>query len=138
MKDFIYIRWQAGGGCGHTIGCGVTVQDISAESREEAIEKIIDLGADWKEKLAADIADDGDVEGWFDDFICDSGVYDVSSDNEFRISEGILYEVKSAMGMKPILKKKLAEANAFKTELLKKAAEDLEKQQYEALKKKFG
>jgi hypothetical protein len=124
---YYYIRRQSQG-CDYTIGCGISVKEIRAKSKEEAIEKIIGLPDDWKEW------DDDSLH----DNLCSSGLADVAEDAwERKICSAELIEVNNSIDLMPILKFKLKEIQDFRSERKKKAAEDEEKLQYEKLKKKF-
>lgn len=46
MKTYIAYLKQAGEGCDYTIGCGRTVIDISANSMDEAQQKLVEIIAD--------------------------------------------------------------------------------------------
>lgn len=135
-KTYLYIRRQENG-CDYTIGCGISVQHIKANSKEEAIKKIIDLPDNWKQELKTWIDEDGDIDGCYHDTICDTGMGDIM-DRDNPIQNADLIEVSDETDMMPILEAKLAEAEAFKKELLNAQKEKAELEQYEKLKKKFG
>lgn len=135
-KKYYYIRRQENG-CDYTIGCGVSIQLIRADSREEAIKKIIDLPDNWKQELKDWISEDGDIDGCYHDTIADTALGDIT-DRDNPITSADLIEVSDEIDMMPILEEKLAEAEAFKKELLDAQKEKAELEQYEKLKKKFG
>lgn len=138
-KRYYYIRRQ-NGGCDYTIGCGISIQTIRASSKEEAIKKIIDLPDNWKQELKEWVDQEGgDVDGCYHDTIADSGMGDIMPDDYVtRISSAELIEVTDEIDMMPILRAKLAEAEAFRKELSDAQKEKAELEQYEKLKKKFG
>lgn len=138
MKKYYCIREQAGDGCDYSIGCGTTISMIHADSLEEAQKKIIDLPDTWKEDLLAQIATDGDVDGWYHDYLVDSGLGAVMPDDYgTKIASVSLIEVSEEIDMMPILRAKLVEAEAFKDGLNQAANEEAERAAYEKLKKKF-
>lgn len=135
-KTYLYIRRQENG-CDYTIGCGVSIRQIRASSKEEAIKKIIDLPENWKQELKDWIAEDGDIDGCYHDTIADSALGDIM-DGDNPITSAELIEVSDEIDMMPLLEAKLAEAEAFKKELSDAQKEKAELEQYEKLKKKFG
>lgn len=136
-KTFLYIRRQDKG-CDYTIGCGISVSYIKADSKEEAIKKIIDLPDNWKEELEEWIKEGDDIEDCYHDTIADSGLGYIMSDEYNSINSATLIEIVDEIDMMPILEEKFAEAEAFKKGLMNKANEDAELKQYEKLKKKLG
>jgi hypothetical protein len=127
VRKYLYIREQ-NGGCDHTIGCGIDIEEIEAESLEDAIEQVINFTDDYKD------LDDGQLS----DQLCDSGLSGVSEDAwEYKIVAARLIEISSSTNMMPILKAKLAEVNDFRNERKNKAKDAEELKQYEKLKKKF-
>lgn len=138
-KKYYCLREQAGQGCDYTIGCGIAIDIIYANSLEEAQKKLISLPETWKEDLVAWIEkEDGDVDDCYNDIICESGLDYVRSDEYGpRMASITLLEVTEEVDMMPILRTKLAEAEAFKDSLLQKVGEEAERAAYEKLKKKF-
>lgn len=136
-KKFLYIRRQENG-CDYTIGCGISVRIIKADSKEEAIKKIIDLPDNWKEELVNWIGQDNDIDGCYHDTVADTGLSAVM-DGEYEnpIDSADLIEVADEIDMLPILEAKLEETEAFKKKLHEEAQEKSEREQYEKLKKKF-
>lgn len=137
-KHFIYVRTQESG-CDYTIGCGISLEDIYADSKEDAIKQIIALSDSWKEDLREWIKqEDGDIDGCYHDTMVDTGLTDVM-DDPYVTKPNNLYvlEIADSFSMIGILKLKLRAAEDFKAELLKEAKESSEKEQYEKLKKKF-
>jgi len=135
MKKFIYIRRQ-NNGCDYTIGCGISAKVIMAESKDEAIKKIINVDDTWKEDLIQNF-EDGCLEDFFYDYVAGSGLIDLHDDNDFKIASAVLYEVSDEINMIPVLSSSLKELTDFKDNLLEEAKEKEERAQYEKLKKKF-
>lgn len=138
-KKYYCLREQSGQGCDYTIGCGIAIDTIYANSLEEAQKKIIDLPDTWKEDLVKWIEEEnGDVDGCYHDTICDTGLsYVMSNDYGPTMDSVTLIEVTEEIDMISILRVKLAEAEAFKDSLNQKANEEAERAAYEKLKKKF-
>lgn len=126
MRYFL-LRRQKGEGCDYTIGCGLSFEEIEADSRKEAIEQVIDLPDDWE-----NITDEDELH----DMLGDTGLSNVEP-GEFEMEEVVLFEVKEAIDLIPILKKKLFEVENHKSHLRDKEREAAERAQYEKLKKKF-
>jgi len=125
-KTYLYIRRQGSVGCDYTIGCGIDVQRIAANSMEDAMKKIINISDDWKESSNPA------------DWICDSGLVDVQrGEYSQNIVVADLIEISGEVNMIPILKTKLAEIESAQKEIDKKVSEDIEFKKYEELKKKF-
>ena len=135
MKKFIYIRRQTNG-CDYTIGCGISATVIMAESKDEAIKKIINVDDTWKEDFKQNF-EDGCLEDFFYDYVAGSGLIDLHNDNDFKISSAFLYEISDETNMIPVLYSSLKKLTDFKDNLLKQAEEKSERAQYEKLKKKF-
>lgn len=135
-KEYYYIRRQSAG-CDYSIGCGVSIGRISASSKEEAIERIIGLSAEWEKEYRAAVKNGKDAEDYYSDLIASTGLYTVSPNKENSIFHAQLLEVVSDTDILPILEAKLLEISSLKDSLLKEEQEKFERKQYEKLKKKF-
>jgi hypothetical protein len=132
---YFYIRRQSGG-CDYTIGCGISVEELSADNMEDAIKEVIDLPDDWKSQCEEGGEDNFDDN--LHEMLADCGLGDILDRNEFRIESGEILEVKNIVNMMPILKEKLQEVYAFKKEFEDKTQSDSERALYEKLHKKYG
>lgn len=128
MKYYLFRR-QSGQGCDYTIGCGLSLERLSAKTKEEAIEEVIDLPDDWQE-----IEDEDELH----DILCDTGLSDADPAGFRPMSEVTLLEVASETDLLPILRAKLAEVNALKEKRAAQRQEEAERAQYEKLRKKFA
>jgi hypothetical protein len=134
-KKYLYIRRQSGG-CDYTIGCGISIQEIHASSREDAIQKIINIPDDWQDQFQEH---NNNIEDYSHAYISDSGLIDVRNDKyDEGISGATLIEISDEIEMLPILSAKLDEMKAVISEIKNKAHEDDERKLYEKLQKKFN
>lgn len=132
MRYFVVMRQN--NGCDYTIGCGISIEELSAKNMDEAIEEVMDI-PNWKEDF--ENVDDGDFEDTFHDYVADSGLGMIQDSNEMRINECTILEVSTEKDIMPIMIKKLKELYAYKNARLQKSADNAERIEYERLKKKF-
>jgi hypothetical protein len=141
-KHFLYIRAQSNG-CDYTINCGTDVEDIYADSLEEAIDKVIDL-KNWKQEvdsfLKKDDPSDCLEDFCLEDFIADSGLASLQYD-ENPIGYMHLFEVTNSIDMEKVMRKKLKEIKSYykssRKEIEIKREQFSERKEYERLKTKF-
>ncbi len=128
-KQFLLVLEQEGNGCDYTIGCGISIQTIWADSKEGAIAEINSLPENWQ----AEIDEDGDCN----DILCDTLADNISNDSERKCSSITLYEISSSTNMIPEIKKMVDEVNLYEKNVQDKIKEKSELEQYKKLKKKF-
>jgi len=134
MRYFL-LRRQIGG-CDYTIGCGISFEELSAKTREEARLEITGLHTGWQEKVRQMPVDKEDYI--HDNLICETYLKDIAPDNEQKISEMFLYEVAEEIDCLPLLESAYAEIEQFKKELDVEEHERRERLQYQRLKAKYG
>lgn len=138
QKEYLLIRRQYSSGCDYTIGCGVTVTRISASSLEDALQKLIKLPEDWKQQLE-NAKDQDQRERILESLVSGQSNFLIDTDDssERFCAEIDLYEVSSSSNVFPILQGKLKEIRDFEKELQQKEVDEIERKQFERLKKKF-
>jgi hypothetical protein len=133
MKKFIAVFEQNGSGCDYTIGCGISVYTIEAESLESAKLQCMDLDINWEKDLLN--AEDSDE---IEDILHQSSLYRFADpDSETQCKNIMLYEISNTYDMIPEFKNKLKEIKIKVSELEKKQKLEKEKAQYLKLKNKF-
>lgn len=125
MKKFLLVIRQSSG-CDYTIGCGVSVYEMSAESMKEAIVRATGMSNDWKSEI--EDYDEDDLYDWQRETL----LHDLESENDIISID--LIEVGEEVDLIPILEKWKKEVDEFK-EQKKEAAE---KELYNKLHKKYG
>lgn len=133
MKTYLLYREQEGG-CDYTIGCGLSVSTIRANSMEEAIAKVVGT-KDWKKEAL----EDESYEDFLDELVHDTYLLNANEnrDNDRACCEMTLYEVSEKKNMLPLLRKKLADIKEFRESLDQKAQSEHELKEFERLKKKL-
>lgn len=123
MAAYIAILEQDDDGCGYTIGCGVRVMDICADSYDEAFEKMVDKMG-WEEE-------------WDDEEV---GLDAMRRELEWLAGEGRLKRVRiiEVLGQYDShYPRYLSELKKRVENEAKMADEKHEREEYERLKKKF-
>jgi hypothetical protein len=132
MKKFLLVERQSGG-CDYTIGCGIRVTTITAESLEDAIKQC--GGNLTEEDLRKDEDEDDEDEDYDDEY---SLISDYQAKNEHGINSAFLYEIASSTNLeKPILSSRSV-LNKLKKEAKEKEQEKKELEELKRLKKKYN
>ena len=115
MRYLVVLEQPRGSGCGHTIGCGKLIDDVEADTPEEALR--IAIEENW---FGCDPVEDYDKDPFRDLAIASSRVYEVK-----LVDDGKLFEEYHRRIVERLKQREEAEA------------EDAERAEYERLKEKF-
>ena len=133
MKYYLY-RKQSGQGCGYSIGCGETLNSLRGKTKEEAIKEAIGIPDNWKDQITDK---DGNIdEDELHDYLCDTGLRHLDQ-GEFRLDQCLILEINEEIDIFPLLKARQAEVTKILDELRTSNSLEMEKAEYERLKKKF-
>lgn len=137
MKQFLVVKRQAGEGCDYTIGCGVKVELVQAESLHAAFFKVVDLRHDWEASLKEEIKnleESDEIEGFLHDWL----TYLPPIEGESALSEIDIYEVTVSLDAIPLIKAVRTDVQLMMADVKRSSKEDKEFKLYQELKKKFG
>lgn len=126
---FISYQQQKGYGCDYSIGCGMRVEIIEANSLEKALDKILKLPDNWDEIENPD--------SFHDQVIIEAASRVLNSERGDQVAQWKLYQIAEEVDLMPLVKKqkKLLDSQLEKIKTNIKDKED--KLKYEELKKKF-
>lgn len=134
MKKFICVKRQSGEGCDYTIGCGVRVDVIHAETEAEAQKRALNHADGWEEHFeeVAVISPDR-LKDYVRDYICDMP----GQSDDRSLSSFVLYEICSETDLILQLDKDVNYLRGLVAANQAEIKEAQERARYEELKKKF-
>ena len=126
---FVSYQQQEGYGCDYSIGCGMRVEIIEANSLEKALDKILKLPDNWDEIENPD--------SFHDRVIIEAASRVLDSERGDRLAQWKLYQIAEEVDLMPLIEKQkqLLDSQLEKIKTNIKDKED--KLKYEELKKKF-